>query len=181
MFSSGPNQVLDFLYIGGQYDAFEKKIEPLGIRYILNVAGGSVQTKQGFKKLIIPIDDFGRDILNSKNILGRCFTFIQEAKQNGNKVVVHCRSGINRSATVVLAYLVKYENFTLKDAFLHLRSVRPIVSPHEDYWEQLKQFEKELTGNISICKADIGVSFQEQMREFLGSSRQHQLEDTLPS
>jgi len=35
---------------------------------------------------------------------------------------VHCHVGVNRSPTVVLAYLMKYEGYTLKSAVEHVKA-----------------------------------------------------------
>lgn len=45
------------------------------------------------------------------------FAFIEEARAQNHKVLVHCRRGISRSATIVLAYVMRLERKTFDEAF----------------------------------------------------------------
>jgi len=50
--------------------------------------------------------------------------WIDRARQEGGKVLVHCRVGVSRSATVTIAYVMKHLNLPLVDAYLIVRSRR---------------------------------------------------------
>ncbi|KZT02250.1 uncharacterized protein LAESUDRAFT_730433 [Laetiporus sulphureus 93-53] len=50
--------------------------------------------------------------------------WIDRARQDGGKVLVHCRVGVSRSATVTIAYVMKHLNLPLVDAYLIVRSRR---------------------------------------------------------
>ena len=43
--------------------------------------------------------------------------------------LVHCSAGMSRSATLVLAYLVRHVGMSLLDALSHTKARRPLVSP----------------------------------------------------
>jgi protein-tyrosine phosphatase len=49
-------------------------------------------------------------------------------------------AGVSRSASIVLAYLVKHGGMSLSDAIRHIQSKRAI-RPNRGFFEQLKQFE----------------------------------------
>lgn len=72
-------------------------------------------------------------------IIPSCIAFIHDALNVPNaEVIVHCRAGISRSASVVLAYLMEKCGFlTLRDAMTHVESVRPCVEPNHGFWEFL--------------------------------------------
>lgn len=55
------------------------------------------------------------------------------------------RSFISRSATIVTAYLMKYERLKFHVALAKVKSSRPIVNPNTGFQRQLEQFEKALT------------------------------------
>ena len=50
--------------------------------------------------------------------------FINDNIKNG-PVIVHCMAGMNRSATVIAGYLMKYKNMTLVQAIDLIKSKRP--------------------------------------------------------
>lgn len=50
--------------------------------------------------------------------------FIERARQRGGRVLVHCRVGVSRSATLVIAYVMKYFDMSLPEAYLLVRARR---------------------------------------------------------
>ena len=56
-------------------------------------------------------------------------------------VVVHCAAGISRSSTVVLGFLVKYRNKSLREAFAHALSRRRVVWPNAGFMRLLGRKE----------------------------------------
>ncbi|KAI0034759.1 hypothetical protein K488DRAFT_44802 [Vararia minispora EC-137] len=50
--------------------------------------------------------------------------WIEKARREGGQVLVHCRVGVSRSATVTIAYVMKHLNLPLVDAYLIVRSRR---------------------------------------------------------
>jgi hypothetical protein len=65
------------------------------------------------------------------------------------------RGGVNRSATVVLAYLMKYHSMSLRDAWDFVRSRRPQVQPVNDYMHQLRLYEESIFGAISLDEQSV--------------------------
>jgi len=56
--------------------------------------------------------------------IDQALAFIDEARWNGGKVLVHCRVGVSRSASIVIAYLMKHVDLDLPSAYLLTRSRR---------------------------------------------------------
>ncbi|KAF9463911.1 hypothetical protein BDZ94DRAFT_1297544 [Collybia nuda] len=50
--------------------------------------------------------------------------WIDQARAEGGQVLVHCRVGVSRSATVTIAYVMKHLGLSLVDAYLIVRSRR---------------------------------------------------------
>jgi dual specificity MAP kinase phosphatase len=50
--------------------------------------------------------------------------WIDKAREEGGQVLVHCRVGVSRSATVTIAYVMKHLGLPLVDAYLIVRSRR---------------------------------------------------------
>jgi len=68
------------------------------------------------------ICDDGMDGLGRQ--LGPICDYIEQARVAGGKVLVHCRVGVSRSATVTIAYIMRHLQMPLPDAYLLVRSRR---------------------------------------------------------
>jgi predicted protein tyrosine phosphatase len=56
-----------------------------------------------------------------------------DSPQGGHVVLVHCRAGISRSPTVVMAYLILHRDMTFEEAETLVRGARNFVCPIS-YW-----------------------------------------------
>lgn len=77
------------------------------------------------------------------------FSSTEEAYQSGQGVLVHCQAGVSRSATIVIAYLMKHTLMTMTDAYKYVRSRRPVVSPNLNFMGQLLEFERDLNSGVT--------------------------------
>ena len=55
-----------------------------------------------------------------------------------------------RSATLVLAYLMKYHNLPLIEAHSLVKSKRKMIRPNDGFWQQLIEYEKKLFGKNTV-------------------------------
>lgn len=80
--------------------------------------------------------------------------FIETAlKVPTNKVYVHCVAGISRSASVVIAYVMKTRSMNYSEAFELVSQKRRIVDPNEGFVRQLILFYK-MKYSIDISNID---------------------------
>lgn len=85
------------------------------------------------------------------------FEFINEGMQSGC-VLVHCNAGVSRSVTVVVAYLMKTKNMSLKQALDLVKTKRPTMCPNEGFQTLLQSYEDILRPKkTKVC--DKGHSF----------------------
>lgn len=68
------------------------------------------------------VSDDGIDSLRGQ--FGQVCDWIDAARAEGGKVLVHCRVGVSRSATITIAYVMKHLGLPLVDAYLLVRSRR---------------------------------------------------------
>ena len=61
-------------------------------------------------------------------------------------MLVHCRAGRSRSATICLAYLMSSLNLSFDDAFDHVRSRRHVIDPNLNFMRQLQDYRRRLDG-----------------------------------
>lgn len=67
-----------------------------------------------------------------------------KSNKGRGRILVHCSAGVSRSPTIVVAYLMKHRNMSLRTALGHVVRIRPQVSPNPGFIEQLKDMEMEL-------------------------------------
>lgn len=65
-------------------------------------------------------------------------------------VLVNCVAGISRSTTFVIAYLMKYYEINLKDAFLYVKKKRDRICPNKKFMTYLYEYEFKLFGENSL-------------------------------
>jgi protein-tyrosine phosphatase len=75
----------------------------------------------------IPVGD--SDGVDLRENLSQCVEALDELLRCGHTVYVHCTLGTGRSPTVVIAYLVWRQGWTLNDAIEHVVKCHP-CSPH---------------------------------------------------
>lgn len=63
--------------------------------------------------------------------------------------------GRSRSVTIVLAYLMKYNQMTLREAYEQTKICRPEISPNPNYISRLRKYEYKLYGKNSIMGHEI--------------------------
>lgn len=72
-------------------------------------------------------------------------------------VLVHCVAGVSRSATVVIAYLMKYRRMDLHSAFNYCYNLRPVIRPNNGFLLQLINYENQLFGKTSVRMVEADV------------------------
>lgn len=64
--------------------------------------------------------------------------------------LVHCSAGRSRSASLVMAYLMKFRQATLLQSHYWVLEVRPFIRPNAGFWRQLLEYERKLHGKNSV-------------------------------
>lgn len=67
---------------------------------------------------------------------------MDRARDEGKWTIVHCECGKSRSASFVIAYLIRYHKYNLEGAYQYLKKLRPIIKPNIGFMAQLLAFEK---------------------------------------
>jgi predicted protein tyrosine phosphatase len=163
---SPPAEILDYLYLGNQQQGANKKmLKEIGVTRILSVkeSFGLPPPNPDFEVLHMPMSDYGNQDL--RELMDQCIDFIEQTKQKHEKILVHCRLGVNRSTTIVLAYLMLRERWNLKQAWTHVKTQRTQALPQQGYWLQLIALEKDLFGRETMSLADVQPLLDEFARQ----------------
>ncbi|CAF1273441.1 unnamed protein product [Rotaria magnacalcarata] len=162
-----PSLVLDdFLFLGNlQHASNRVLLERFKIKHILNVCdlGLEQNIMNNFNVIHIPMPDEPQT--NIKKHFDRTNELLHGIYEKKECCLVHCAAGISRSATIVLAYLMKYHHNTLKEAFFFLIEKRPQIWPNEGFLLQLLRYETELIRSREITANDNESTEAIQMQE----------------
>ncbi|MFS7933174.1 putative phosphoric monoester hydrolase [Helianthus anomalus] len=140
-----PSQIEEGLYLGSLEAANNKTLlKSLNITHILTVASSFPPAyPNDFTYKTLDVHD--RADVNIAQYFDDCFGFINDAKRTGS-VLVHCFAGRSRSATVVVAYLMKTHGMSSSKALNLVKSKRSVVAPNVGFMLQLQSYEKSLPG-----------------------------------
>ena len=100
-----------------------------------------------------------------------CFEFINKASKTkaenateGRKrhsapgthktVLVHSNYGLSRTSAIVLAYLMREKQWSLREAHEHLQKCHAAAKPNDGFVVQLLRYEQELQGTMSMTLKD---------------------------
>lgn len=145
----------DQLWLGSGSDAenFEA-LESRNIKHILNVADDVPNFhNHTIIYLNLGVKDFGEDRGISR-VFEAAFAFLQAAQDNSEPVLVHCAAGANRSATVVMAWLMHSRQWSLVDTWKYIKGKRRGVVPLKDNRLELLNFERKIHGKSSFASDD---------------------------
>lgn len=83
-------------------------------------------------------------ILYDAMVHGNVLQEMHKTLLSGGKVLVHCRMGQQRSAALVVAYLMYSKQFGIHDAIQFVRTKRPeaFLGNNVNFMEALKMFEQ---------------------------------------
>jgi len=145
------SKVTDSLYISGIVAVNPATVEEYDITCVIN-ATTEVPTLRldGVVNMKLWLDDTLES--DCHQWLDMVADLIQTQADQGGRTLVHCLAGVSRSATFCLAYLMKYERKSLREAYEYLAARRPVVRPNLNFWRQLIAFEKELRGGEPSVK-----------------------------
>ncbi|XP_057381526.1 uncharacterized protein LOC130704062 [Daphnia carinata] len=136
----GASRIFDDLFLGSEWNASNlEELERNGIGHILNVTREIDNFfPDQFDYLNIRVyDDEATELLKHWD---RTYKYIRRALEDGSKVLVHCKMGVSRSASVVIAYAMKQWNWDLPQALKHVKDRRACVKPNTSFMQQLETY-----------------------------------------
>ncbi|ELP83927.1 dual specificity protein phosphatase, putative [Entamoeba invadens IP1] len=136
------DKIIDGLFLGNYPNALNKTfLKECGITHILSVAPYQPMYPGVFTYKVVNVMDNTTE--NIAAVFDECFDFIEKGMEAGG-VLVHCFAGVSRSATIVIAFLMKKNRWSLKKATNFVRNCRPIIAPNPAFQQQLEVFGKSI-------------------------------------
>ena len=140
------HEIIDNIYVGNYKTALDAELLiKEGITYILNCGNGLKNFYENdniFKYLYVPIYDSESEKLDKH--LEKTNSFIKEGSENGNKILIHCGSGISRSSTLCLMYMIMVKGYKFSDAYTLIKQKRKCVLPNIGFRKLLEQKSYEI-------------------------------------
>lgn len=142
------DQIRPWLFIGSYRDT--KNLAYLRFKSIQAMLQLAEKVEQpDIVSLYLPVEDLAP--MSSEHI-HQGIAFIREHKQKGNRVLVACGAGMNRSSAFSAAVLKEEEGLTLLEAFREVKRCHPESMPHQPVWESLCRFYNESVPYLEIMR-----------------------------
>uniref|UniRef100_A0A673Z921 protein-serine/threonine phosphatase n=1 Tax=Salmo trutta TaxID=8032 RepID=A0A673Z921_SALTR len=136
-----PTEIFDHVYLGSEWNASNlEELQTSGVRYILNVTREIDNFFPGvFEYHNIRVYD--EEATNLLEYWNDTYKFITKAKKAGAKCLVHCKMGVSRSASTVIAYAMKEYGWDLERAFDYVKERRGVTKPNPSFMKQLEEYQ----------------------------------------
>jgi predicted protein tyrosine phosphatase len=142
-------EIVEGIWLGEASDAMDiDTLKKHGVDSVINCAEKHTLTcaeyyPNGWRYLGLDCDDTASYDIIGKH-LNEFTDFMDECVVNNHKVLVHCVAGINRSATLLIAYLVRRRGMSLIDAISLCHAKRPIILTNEAFVMSLIEWSERL-------------------------------------
>ncbi|XP_076835458.1 protein phosphatase Slingshot homolog 2b isoform X2 [Brachyhypopomus gauderio] len=136
-----PTEIFEHVYLGSEWNASNlEELQNSGVQYILNVTREIDNFFPGLFEYhnIRVYDEEATDLLAYWN---DTYRFISRAKKAGAKCLVHCKMGVSRSASTVIAYAMKEYGWDLERAFDYVKERRAVTKPNPSFMRQLEEYQ----------------------------------------
>ena len=123
------NCITKNLYIGNYKSSTRNEIEKEKFDVVINCSPNLTFHSSKTYNYRISVKD---DLSNNSNLLlldhiKYILPIIHYHIECNHKILIHCRAGSQRSATLLACYLIKYHNFTKDMAITYIKSKRSIA------------------------------------------------------
>jgi len=144
------NKVTDSLFIGARPDETAvPALKEAGITHVVSCLDAYEESRISFLKgdfnhLFLGLHDGIHGDINA--VFPQFFKFTSDFERgNPNaRLLVHCESGVSRSASLVIAYFMKQEPRPFFDVFKTVKARREQILPNIGFASRLQQLENEL-------------------------------------
>lgn len=119
------SEIIPGLWLGDENSAMDINfINKYNIKNIIRFIKGDPPIKKGVTVLHMPWDDKELCGTDTKDMFNRSMDFIMDSLNKNEGILVHCRRGHHRSASIVVAFLVESLNMDLEKVINYIRNKR---------------------------------------------------------
>ena len=133
------DRIRPWLYIGKYRETLNRRLLAVNqIEAMLQLA--ELVEHPGIVSLYLPVEDFQPIPVD---LLRKGIDFVRAEKGQGQRVLIACGAGINRSTAFAVATLKEEEGLGLLDAFRAVKRSHPEAMPHPPVWASLCDYYQE--------------------------------------
>ncbi len=153
-FNTWATPIIPNLWLGSYDDAVNiEKLKENSVRCVLNISEEceipKIYDSENIAFHQFPIKDHSdADI---KSLFAKTCKIIFDCLGNGQGVLVHCRMGVSRSATIVIAFLMNFgfsienpEKKSYSECFRFVKDKREKISPNLGFCLSLREYSSEI-------------------------------------
>lgn len=132
-----PSEIVEgSIFLGSVLAAEQKRLDKLVITHVVTVLDRRLQAPARQEYLDLDImDDSSEDLAP---VMERALPFIADAVKSGGRILVHCEQGRSRSASVVIAHLMRERGMNASEALAFVKAQRPSAEPNSGFMAQLQ-------------------------------------------
>lgn len=133
-----PDEILgDWLFLGS-FDASEnaEALQKAGITHVFSTVGAPDNVFDGIEYTYMDLLDVPRQDLTEA--ITFVVPYLNNIRDSGGKVFIHCVAGISRSSSMIIAYLMLEYGMNYDEALAFVQAKRPIVYPNSGFEKQLR-------------------------------------------
>jgi protein-tyrosine phosphatase len=134
------------LYTGGDQGAADiRYLRSLGVTQILNCTVSCknfFESADCFQYTRVPLNDTADEDISP--YFDATYRAIEAARLSKTAAYCHCKKGISRSSTIVIAYLMRHKSLSLIRSLELVKSCRLEASPQPAFMMQLAAYERQL-------------------------------------
>lgn len=158
-------EIVPGLYLGDYPAASDlNTLTEAGITHIVIAAQEcSPQFPSRFHYKFAPIEDCEGS--NIEEFIEEIVEYIREVRDGHGKVLVHCMAGMSRSASLVIAFVMRQNQWGLSQTLQYVKEKRPIVAPNPSFLRKLASWEERLSGKRTRVKCgncSVGIEVREE-------------------
>ena len=141
------SKILDFLYLGGESEAQNcDMVREHGFTHVINCAACHCATGPSYYGGDIKYTEFDADDSEGYDMMKHfedAYKVIEEARNSGGKVLLHCIIGVNRSGLLAAAYCMVHKNMDPISAAVFVKKSRGCLLTNDSFQRQLVAFVRQ--------------------------------------
>ena len=148
------NHIVNSLYLGNAYNARDYySLKNNNIGMIVNC---TIDVDNYFEDTnefeYVRVDVYDNNEASILKYLDNTVDSINDflTKNPHKNILVHCFMGSSRSATIIIAYMIKYLNYTRREALSYIKNKRDIVNLNINFFKELKKYENSLKNSSNL-------------------------------